>query len=198
MLRDTPPKIGLPRLLLGQLRHPEKLRIVLCVTILACWYAAFYGPLVERMTTTQARIDRERKRIASAQRIDDLHKTLAAYKDRIPASSDLNELIQYVMSRGRTSPLKLIDLKPEKTRSLGPYEALALRLTFEGTYAEIDGLLAWIRDDRRLLRIDSLGLAPVARGPGQDRAREKSDLKLNIQLTLTSLVERTDAEKKPG
>jgi Tfp pilus assembly protein PilO len=197
-MSNPPPRIGFPQLLLGQLRHPQKLRLALCLAILACWYGAFYSPLVDRMAMTQARIDRERKRIVTARRIDELRKTLAAYKDRVPANSDLNELIQYVMGRGRTSPLKLIDLKPEKTKSLGPYDALALRLTFEGTYAEIDDLLTWIQDDRRLLRIDALGLAPAARSKDQDKAKGKSDCKLNIQLTLTSLVERTAAEKRPG
>ena len=195
---DTPPKIGLPRLLLGQLRHPQKLRLVLCAAILTCWYGAFYGPLVERMATTQARIDRERKRIVTARRIDEVRKALAAYKDRVPAGSDLNELIQHVMGRGRASSLKLIDLKPEKTRSLGPYDALALRLTLEGTYAEIDDVLAWARDDRRLLRIDAIELAPVAKSKNQDPSRGKGDGKLNIQLTLTSLVEKAGAEKRPG
>jgi hypothetical protein len=197
---DAPPKTGLPRLLLGQLRHPQKLRLVLCAAILAGWYGAFYGPLVERMAATQARIDRERKRIATARRIDEGRKALAAYKDRVPAGSDLNELIQYVMGRGRATSLKLIDLKPEKIKSLGPYDALALRLTFEGTYAEIDDFLAWARDDRRLLRIDAIGLAPVAKSkdPDPSKSKGKGDCKLNIQLTLTSLVERTGAEKRPG
>jgi Tfp pilus assembly protein PilO len=195
---DTPPKTGLPRLLLGQLRHPQKLRLVLCAAILVGWYGAFYGPLVERMAATQARIDRERKRIATARRIDEFRKALAAYKDRVPASSDLNELIQYVMGRGRATPLKLIDLKPEKTKSLGPYDALALRLTLEGTYAEIDEFLTWVRDDRRLLRIDAIGLAPVAKSKDQDPSKGKGDCKLNIQLTLTSLVEKAGAEKRPG
>jgi hypothetical protein len=102
------------------------------------------------------------------------------------------------MGRGRASSLKLIDLKPEKTRSLGPYDALALRLTFEGTYAEIDDFLAWARDDRRLLRIDAIELAPVAKSKNQDPSRGKGDGKLNIQLTLTSLVEKAGAEKRPG
>ncbi len=76
------------------------------------------------MAVTQARIDKEQKRIITAREVEVVRKSLVAYKDRVPAKSDLNELIQYVMGRIRSSPLKLVDLKPDKAKALGPFDAM--------------------------------------------------------------------------
>ena len=184
-------KAGMSRLLLEQLRHPIKLRLVLYLTILAGWYFLFYSPLSDEMAVTQARINKEQKRITTAREVEVVRKSLVAYKDRVPAKSDLNELIQYVMGRIRSSPLKLIDLKPDKAKALGPYDAIALRLTLEGTYQELDELLTWVQNERRLLRVDSLSLTPSTKGTGKNEAKEP--LKLNIQLTLTSLMEKASS-----
>jgi hypothetical protein len=181
-------KAGLPQLLLGQLRHPLKLRLVLYLAILAGWYFLFYSPLSDKMVVTQARIDKERKRITMARDVEVVRKSLVAYKDRVPAKSDFNELIQYVMDRVRSCPLKLLDLKPDKPKNLGPFDAISLRLTLEGTYPDLDGLLAWIQNERRLLRVDALSLSPSTKGMAKNEGKEP--LKLNIQLTLTSLIER--------
>ena len=61
------------------------------------------------------------------------------FKDRVPANSDPNELMEFVMARIRSSPLKLVDLKPDKPKSLGPYDCIALHLTLEGTYIQVHG-----------------------------------------------------------
>ena len=50
----------------GNLRHPIKLRLVLYLTILAAWYFLFYSPLSDEMAVTQARINKEQKRITTA------------------------------------------------------------------------------------------------------------------------------------
>ena len=184
-------KAGLPRLLLEQLRHPIKLRLILYLTILAGWYFLFYSPLSDEMTVTQARINKEQKRITTARQVEVVRKSLVAYKDRVPAKSDLNELIQYVMGRIRSSPLKLVDLKPDKAKALGPYDTIALRLTLEGTYQELDELLTWIQNERRLLRVDSLSLAPSTKDMVKNEG--KGPLKLDIQLTLTGLMERASS-----
>jgi Tfp pilus assembly protein PilO len=184
-------KAGMSRLLVGQLRHPIKLRLVLYLTILAAWYFLFYSPLNDEMAVTQARINKEQKRITMAREVEVVRKSLVAFKDRVPARSDLNELIQYVMGRIRSSPLKLIDLKPDKAKALGPYDAIVLRLTLEGTYQEFDELLTWVQNERRLLRVDSLSLVPSTKGIGKNQGKEP--LKLNIQLTLTGLMERASS-----
>ena len=155
--------------LADSLRHPLRLRLVLCPVILGGWYFLFFSPLSDDMAATQARIDKERKRIVAARQVEQARKSLAVYKDRVPANSDLNELMQFVMGRIRTSPLKLIDLKPDKSKALGPYDAIALRLTLEGTYSQVHELLNWIHHERRLLRVESLSLAPARQGHQKER-----------------------------
>jgi Tfp pilus assembly protein PilO len=191
-----PSKTSFSRRLTNQLRHPLKLRVLLSLVILAGWYFLFFSPLSDQMAMTQARIENEQKRIGIARQTDAVRKSLVPYKNRVPAKSDLNELIQYVMNRIRSSPLKLIDLKPDKAKALGPFDAISLRLTLEGTYAELDELLTWIQSEQRLLRVDSLSLTPSTKGGDKKHAREH--LNLDIQLTLTSLMERTSLGKAPS
>ena len=93
-------------------------------------------PLERRDDGDAGGIDKERKRIAAAHEVDQARKALEVFKDRVPANSDPNELMEFVMARIRSSPLKLVDLKPDKPKSLGPYDCIALHLTLEGTYIQ--------------------------------------------------------------
>ena len=131
------------------------------------------------MASTSAQSDRELKRIATARQIEQLRKVLAPIQARIPAHSGQNEVIQYVLAHVRQSPLKLVDLRPMKTEDLGSYDAIGLRLTFEGTYEDLDNFLTWVENDRRMLRVDSLGIDPQTEGT-----------RLNVQLDLLSLAEK--------
>ena len=79
--------------------------------------------------------------------------------------------------------MKLVDLKPLKTKDLGPFEAIGLQLQFEASYEDLDAFLAWVDTDRRLLRVDSLKVDPT-KAPGR----------LAVQLDLLSLAEK---EKNP-
>ena len=192
----TPPKAGLPKLILDQLRSPLKLRLVLCPVILGGWYFFFFSPLSDHRTAIQASIDKERKRIDMASQIDDVRKSLLPFKDRVPANSDLDELIQFVMARIRSSPLKLITLKPEASKHFGPFESISLSLTIEGTYDQIDALLTRIYNERRLFRVESLSLTPAARS--NDKKEGSSSFKFHLQLKLTGLMEKPGSEKPPS
>jgi len=189
-MSDTPAKINPREIVLGQLRNPLKLRLTLCVAILAAWYLLFFSPLGGQMAVTTARTDKECQRIATAREIEQLRKSLNPYRDRVAAKSDPNELIQQVMDHIRPTAFRLIDLKPEKPKDLGPFEAIGLRLVFEGSFAELDAFLTWVQTDQRLMRIDSLKVEPHPR----------DQTKLAIQLTLLSLVEKEKpaASEKPG
>ena len=60
------------QLILGHLRHPLKLRFLLCVTIVAGWYFLFYSPLSKQMAATTSGISSEqeawhRARVRAAQ-----------------------------------------------------------------------------------------------------------------------------------
>jgi Tfp pilus assembly protein PilO len=191
-MHEKPAKTDYKQAILGQLRQPLKLRLVLCLVIIVLWYAFFFSPLAEQTAATTAKISRERKRVATAREIDQLKKAMAPFKGRVPVGSDANELMRHVIARIRTSPLKLLDLKPEKPKDLGPYEALGLKLTLEGHFAEIDEFLQWVEVDEQLLRVDSIKLDPVATDPSR----------LTALVGLLGLAEKAStapkAKSEPG
>lgn len=132
------------QLILDQLRHPLKLRFIICLSMFAGWYFFFFVPLIEQTEMTSARMGREQKRIATAREIEQLKKDLAPYQGFIPAGANLSELMRQVIDHLRTSPLKLLDLKPGIAKDLGPYETIALQLALEGEFTELDAFLGWI------------------------------------------------------
>jgi len=180
------PKTAPLELVLAQLRHPLKLRLVLCVTIVAAWSLLFFVPLGDQTQVTTARIARERKRIATAREIDTLKKALAPHHGLVPAGANLNDLMRGVIDHLRSSPLKLIDLKPEAPKDLGPFETIGVQLALEGQFAEIDTFLTWVETDGSRLRIDSIKIDPNLREPGR----------LKAQLTLLSLAEKPPVAAK--
>jgi Tfp pilus assembly protein PilO len=195
-MSSTPPKAGLPKRILDQFRSPLKLRLVLGPVILGGWYFLFFSPLSDHMAAIQASIDKEQKRIDMASKLDDARKSLLPFKDRVPANSDINELIQFVMARIRSSPLKLIDLKPEASKHIGPFDSISLSLSIEGTYEQIDEFLAGIHNERRLFRVESLSLAPAVRS--NDKKEGSGPFKLQLLLKLAALMEMTSPEKPPS
>ncbi len=158
-------KTGYKRMILEQLSHPLKLRVFLCVAIIAGWYVMFFVPLSERVTATTSRIERERKRLATAREVEQLRKTLTPYQGLTSGGADANELMRRVIDHIRSSPLRLIDLKPDGSKGLGPYRAIGLHLTLDGRFADIDAFLSWVETDRKLLRIDAIQLDPEPLGP---------------------------------
>jgi Tfp pilus assembly protein PilO len=180
-MNQKPAKTDYKQAILRQLRQPLKLRLLLCVVVITLWYVLFFSPLSEQTAATTAKIITERKRVATAREIDQLKKAMAPFKGRVPAGSDANELMRHVIAQIRSSPLKLLDLKPEKSKDLGPYEAISLKLTLEGRFPEIDEFLRRVEIDERLLRIDAIKLDPVAKDPGR----------LTAQVSLVGLGEKT-------
>jgi Tfp pilus assembly protein PilO len=95
----------------------------------------------------------------------------------------------------RSSPLRLTNLKPEKPKDLGPYEAIGLKVSLEGGFDDMDRFLGWIEAEKRLLRIDSIRLNPDNREAGR----------LSGEFTLVALAEKpvqaaktnAEAKKKP-
>ncbi|HKI21171.1 MAG TPA: type 4a pilus biogenesis protein PilO [Isosphaeraceae bacterium] len=188
-MNEKKAKTDYKQAILAQLRQPLKLRLLLCFAIITGWYVLFFSPLSEKTAATTAKIISERKRVAASRQIEQLKKAIVPYKGRVPAGADLNELMQHVIAHMRSSPLKLLDLKPEKSKDLGPYETLGLKLTMEGRFAEIDEFLKWVENDERLLRIETIKLDPLAKDPGR----------LAAQVVLLSLGEKSTptAKAKP-
>ncbi|APW64142.1 type 4a pilus biogenesis protein PilO [Paludisphaera borealis] len=169
----------LEHLVLAQVRDPLRLRFVLAAGILAAWHLSFYGPIHDQVATTLHLAARERTRAATAARIEILRETLDPFKKRIPEHSDPNELIHYVMAHCRQSPVKILDLKPSKTLELGPFNGIGLRISLETTFIDLYQFLAWVENDRRLLRVESLKILP----------KDGSNV-LHVEIELLSLVEK--------
>ena len=108
------------------------------------------------------------------------------YNGRVLSEADLNEHMQYLITHMRSSSLKLLDLKPDKSKDLGPYQAIGLKLALEGRFTEIDEFLKWVETDQRLLRIDSIKLDPASKDPGR----------LTAQVVLVSLAEKAAPTEK--
>ncbi len=174
-------KPGIGRLVLHQLSHPIKLRVALCLGMIFAWQVGFFGPLNDDVVATTARIGLERRRIATAQEVEQLKKAQTPHQDAVGSADGVNELIQFLMTRIRSSPVRLVDLIPGKAKDLGPFQAISLNLKLNGTYKDIDDLLGWIESNPRLLRVDTIQMKPNSREPGQ----------LNADLTLVALAERS-------
>jgi Tfp pilus assembly protein PilO len=185
-MNQKSPKTDPRQLILDQLRHPLKLRFIICLTMIGGWYFFFFMPLNDETETTTARIGREAKRIATAREIEQLKKDLAPYQGLIPVGANLSELMRQVIDHLRSSPLKLIDLKPGTPKDLGAYETIGLQLALEGEFAELDQFLGWIENHARHLRVDSIKIDPNQRDPGR----------LKAQITLLSLAEKVGAAPK--
>ena len=101
-MSNTSAKNSGRELVFTQLRNPLKLRLFICMTIIAVWYFSFFMPLVEKTEMTTARIARERKRIATAKEIETLKKALAPHHGFIPGGANLSELMRHVMDHLRS------------------------------------------------------------------------------------------------
>jgi Tfp pilus assembly protein PilO len=185
-MNQKPAKPDPRQIILDQLRHPLKLRFILGLSMLVGWYFFFFMPLCEQTELTAGRIARDLKRIATAREIDRLKKSLDPYQGLVPAGANLNDLMRQVIDHLRSSPLKLIDLKPGTAKDLGPYETIGLQLVLEGRFNELDAFLGWIEIDARHLRVDSIKIDPNLRDPGL----------LKAQIVLLSLAEKTQAPPK--
>jgi Tfp pilus assembly protein PilO len=185
-MNEKQAKTDYKQAILNQIRQPLKLRLLVCFTIIAGWYFLFFSPLSEQTTAATAKVIVERKRVATARQIEQLKKAMAPYKGRVHAGADIHELMQHVIAHMRSSPLKLLDLKPEKPKVLGPYETLGLKLTMEGPFAGVDEFLKWVETDQRLLRIESIKLEPIIKDAGQ----------ISAQVVLLSLGEKSASTEK--
>ncbi len=150
-------KTDYKEVILQQLRQPLKLRLLLCVAIIA----GVVCPVLQPPERTDGRHHVQHQpganRVATARQIDQLKKSMVPYQGRVPAGADVNELMRHVIAQMRTSPLKLLDLKPEKSKDLGPYRDA-------GPQADSGRTL------RRDRRIPASGSRPISGSCGSTRS----------------------------
>jgi Tfp pilus assembly protein PilO len=145
---------------LERLHDPIQLRAVVTATVLLSAYAAIYVPLSSEIADATASIEQQQKLCQLAADVEHLRAQYKSFADRLPAQSDSKEWVQYVLSGIRRFPLRLTTLDCDPPRDMGPYKAVVLRIELEGSFPDMDGLLRWLESNRRLLRIDSVRIAP--------------------------------------
>lgn len=166
------------RRLLEWLEKPGHLRIALTGMILAVGYALIYLPLDGAAEDLRRKTQAEQRRAALARQVEKLRAQYARFKDRLPPRADPNEWVQYVLGGARGLPLKLITLDVEPVRELGPYRVVVLRIELEGTFRDLQRFLAWLENNQRLFRVDTVKLEP----------QRKSADHLTLQVTVLGVM----------
>jgi Tfp pilus assembly protein PilO len=167
------------RELLERFHDPFRLRALVTGVMLLMGYAGIYMPLSSRIAETAGKLSNERRREELANDIDCLRAQVAKFQPRLPANTDTNQWVQYVLEGLRRFPLKLNSLDSQSPQRVGPYQAVVLRIDVEGEFRELDSFLHWLETNDRLFRVDSAKIAP---------GRNQPD-KLTMQLNLLGLKE---------
>lgn len=164
--------------LIERLQDSVQLRICVCGLVLLAGYVGIYWPLSASITETTRKLNREEKRRELARSIEQLRVQTNSFKDRLPAKTDTNEWVQYVLGGIRGFPLKVTTLDPAAAQHVGPYEVVVLHVELEGAFRDLDAFLEWLEGNERLFRVDAVKIAP---------ARGSSDT-LQMQLTVLGLM----------
>src|SRR3990170_4594503 len=146
--------------LLQRLHDPRRLRLLVTVLVLAAGFVGVYMPLERRIEKTARTLDKEQKRYALAEEIEELRVQVAGFQARLPKNTDTNEWVQYVLEGIRKFPLKLSTLDSDDPQRVGPYEAVVLHMELEGEFQDLDSFLDWLDTNDRLFRVDSVKIAP--------------------------------------
>jgi Tfp pilus assembly protein PilO len=139
---------------------PVKLRIVLSLLLLGAWYGGFAMQHTDEIDTTTRELQKERNRLDLSKQVERLRKQVARFQERIPASLDANEWVQYMLSGSRLFELRVTSLETNGRKEAGPYKVVVMKMDVEGSFRDVDGFLRWVESNRRLLRVDSLTLVP--------------------------------------
>lgn len=152
--------------MLERLHNPGQLRALVTGSVLAAAYVGIYMPLGDQIEDTSRKLAAETKRLEVARDIEHLRTEYARFKHRLPEKSDTNEWVEYVLGGLRDFPLKLVQWDSEPTRELGPYKVVALRMELEGAFPDMNGFLAWLETNERLIRVDTVRIQPHRSGNG--------------------------------
>lgn len=149
-----------------RLKDPLQLRFFVGIGMALAWYAGVYLPASAGTDeATKARADAS-AHAAVAREIQALRAEAAKFRDRLPAGTDPNEWVEYLLAGLRDRPVRLLKIEPKGVRKHGPFPVVILQIELGGRFADLDAALSWIEDNPRLLRVDS---ASFDRGRGTDR-----------------------------
>ena len=121
------------------------------------------------------KIVREQKLAVLAEKIEQLQTQCKQIDNWLPKQTDSKEWMQYMLDGIRKLPLKLVKLDFLAPRTVGPYQAMVMRIEVEGSYYDLDRLLRWIETNPRLLRVDDVGIGLAKQDPtaGKPMGRDK-------------------------
>ena len=162
----------------GALRDPLKLRIIVGVVMLGAWYGLFYMPTSERIAGAEQGQVSARTHLETAKDVEGLRAEVAKFEGRLPKGTDPNESVEYLLGGVRKRPLKVIKLEPQVVRKHGPFDVVIMKMELQGTFADLDALIAWIEVNPRLLRIDAIALEP-GRSDGEE---------MTMRLTILGVI----------
>jgi hypothetical protein len=166
-VESAEPKVSLKTKLFDHLYNPNKLRAIVTGVMLAIGYVGVYMPLSSGMDTTNRNLNKERKRLELGCEVEQLQTQYNRFKNRIPKQRDANEWVPYVLDGVRKFPLTLLKWNGDELRDVGPYKVVVLRLDLEGTFTGMDAMLDWLETNERLIRVDTVKIAPQKAGSGK-------------------------------
>ena len=162
-----------------RLRDPLQLRIILGAALLSAWYGFVYVPMsgrIEQVAKNRAQVEAH---LVLARDIEALRRTAEVFKDRLPAHTDTNEWVEYLLAGVRKFPVKLLRLEPQGIRKHGPFDVVLLQVELQGEFQDLDAVLAWLEVNPRFLRVDSLNFLPSS-GKGKG---------LGLKLTVLGIAD---------
>jgi Tfp pilus assembly protein PilO len=163
--------------LADQLHNSGRLRILVAAGIITLAYVGIYWPLDAKVADTKRRLTLEENRQQLILDIEKLRDEVKNFKDRVPAQTDTNEWVQYVLGGIRKFPVKVAVLDPAERQRIGPYSIIVLQIELEGMFHDLDAFIHWLESNDRLIRLDAVKLTPVRGGPV-----------LQMQLTVLGLM----------
>jgi Tfp pilus assembly protein PilO len=143
-----------------RLKDPLQLRFILAIAIAAPWYFLVYSTLNDGVEETNSVRVKSEAHSALAREIVALRAEVAKFKPRLPAHTDPNEWVEYLLSGVRLYPIKLAKLEPQAMKKEGPFDVMVLKLELQGRFPDLEALLAWVESNPRLFRVDSVEIAP--------------------------------------
>lgn len=136
------------------------------IIVLGGWYVAFSMPLSAEIDEMAKKNSSQQKRLVIAKEIEKLRAQVALFKERLPEKTDPNEWVEYMIAHINTTHLKIMMLDTDGLKDVGPYKAVVIKVSVDGSFFEIDKLLRWFETNPRLMRVTSLRLTPGRLEPG--------------------------------
>jgi Tfp pilus assembly protein PilO len=147
-----------------RLKDPLQLRFILAVGVAAPWYFLVYSWLSGGTEEVEKARVKSEAHLALAREIVSLRAEVAKFRPRLPAHTDPNEWVEYLLSGVRLYPIKMVKLQPQPAKKQGPFNVVAVNVDLQGRFTDLEALLVWIESNSRIFRVESIWIAPTQDG----------------------------------